>query len=107
MNECGTNEGTRTMETTHTLRKPVDSRRALQQRKKTLALCIFLALGIAGMLAMLLIGCGGWSAGADRRVLQQRSGTALVANRAVHQRDSFSSRCDESASGGFVRDREH
>jgi len=61
MNECGTNEGTRTMETTHTLRKPVDSRRALQQRKKTLALCIFLALGIAGMLAMLLIGCGGGS----------------------------------------------
>ena len=49
------------MEITHTLRKPVESRRALQQRKKTLALCIFLAFGIAGALAMLLIGCGGGS----------------------------------------------
>jgi uncharacterized protein GlcG (DUF336 family) len=47
------------METTHTLRKPVESRRALRQRKKTLALGIFLAFGIAGALAMLLIGCGG------------------------------------------------
>src|SRR6202171_1375269 len=49
------------MHTTHRLRKPVESRRALQQRKKTLALCIFLAFGIAGALAMLLIGCGGGS----------------------------------------------
>lgn len=49
------------MEITHTLRKPVESRRALQPRKKTLALCIFLAFGIAGALAMLLIGCGGGS----------------------------------------------
>jgi uncharacterized protein GlcG (DUF336 family) len=39
----------------------VESRRALQQRKKTLILGIFLALGIAGVLAMLLIGCGGES----------------------------------------------
>src|SRR3979490_2175287 len=46
------------METTPTLRKPVESRRALRQRKKTLALGIFLAFGIAGALAMLLIGCG-------------------------------------------------
>src|SRR5260370_36674309 len=61
MNECGTNEGTRTMEPTHTMRKPVDSRRALRQRKKTLALFIFLALGIARTLAMLVIGCGGGS----------------------------------------------
>jgi len=37
----------------------VESRRALQQRKKTLALAIFLAFGIAGVIAMLLIGCGG------------------------------------------------
>jgi uncharacterized protein GlcG (DUF336 family) len=49
------------VEITHTLRKPVESRRALQPRKKTLALCIFLAFGIAGALAMLLIGCGGGS----------------------------------------------
>src|SRR6266478_2809289 len=49
------------METTHKLRKPVESRRALQQRQKTLALCVVLALGIAGMLAILLIGCGGGS----------------------------------------------
>src|SRR6202171_4923911 len=49
------------MHTTHRLRKPVESRRALQQRKKTLALGIFLAFGIAGVLAMLLIGCGGGS----------------------------------------------
>ena len=47
------------MTTTHTLRKPVESRHALQQRKKTLALGILLAFGIAGALAMLLIGCGG------------------------------------------------
>jgi len=39
----------------------VEARCALQQRKKTLALGIFLALGIAGALAMLLIGCGSGS----------------------------------------------
>src|SRR3984893_11592458 len=49
------------METTRTLRKPMESRRALQQRKKTLVLGIFMVLGIAGALAMLLIGCGGGS----------------------------------------------
>jgi len=49
------------METTHKLRKPVTSRRALQQCQKTLALCIALTLGIAGALALLLIGCGGGS----------------------------------------------
>jgi uncharacterized protein GlcG (DUF336 family) len=49
------------MHTTHRLRKPVESRRALRQRKKTLALGIFLAFGIAGVLAMLLLGCGGGS----------------------------------------------
>jgi uncharacterized protein GlcG (DUF336 family) len=49
------------MEATHTLRKWVDSRRALQERKKTSIPAIFLALGIAGVLAMLLIGCGGGS----------------------------------------------
>jgi uncharacterized protein GlcG (DUF336 family) len=49
------------METTHSLRKPVESRRALQQRNKTLALGVFLALGIALALVMIIIGCGGGS----------------------------------------------
>jgi len=49
------------METTHKPRKPVGPRRALQQRKKTLILGIFMALGIPGALAMLLSGCGGGS----------------------------------------------
>src|SRR5260370_221088 len=49
------------METTHKLRKPVELLRALQQRKKTLAIGIFLAFGIAAALAMLLIGCGAGS----------------------------------------------
>ena len=39
----------------HTLRRPMESRRALRQRKKTSAPGIFLDLGIA---AMLLVGCG-------------------------------------------------
>jgi len=47
------------METTHKLRKPVQARRALQQRKQTLVLGIALALLLAGALALLLIGCGG------------------------------------------------
>src|SRR5260370_22023163 len=46
------------MGTTQSLRKPVESRRESQHRQKTLTLGIFLALGIAGALAMLLIGCG-------------------------------------------------
>jgi uncharacterized protein GlcG (DUF336 family) len=49
------------METIHKLRKPVESRRALQQRQKTLALGVALAVGIAGTLVMLLFGCGGGS----------------------------------------------
>src|SRR5437016_4791181 len=49
------------MQTAHTLRKLVEPRRALQQRKKTLILGIFLELGIAGVLAILLIGCAGGS----------------------------------------------
>src|SRR5258707_430131 len=46
------------MGTTHTLRKPVESRHALRQRRKTLALGILLAFGIAAALMMMLIGCG-------------------------------------------------
>jgi len=49
------------MEKTHTLRRPVESRRALQQRNKTLALGVFLAFGIALALAMIIVGCGGGS----------------------------------------------
>ena len=49
------------METTHKLRKPIDSRSAFRKRKITLALGIFLALGIAAALIMLLFGCGGGS----------------------------------------------
>ncbi len=50
------------MATTHTLRKPVASSQALRRRRKLLALGVFLALGIAGALLLLLIGCGGSSA---------------------------------------------
>ncbi len=50
------------METTHKLRKPVESRHALRHRQKTLALGVALAVGIAGTLALLLFGCGGTSA---------------------------------------------
>src|SRR5712691_4375653 len=56
-NECGTNEGTSAMGTTHKLREQMEAGRALRQRRKMLALG--LALGIAGALAFLLIGCGG------------------------------------------------
>ena len=50
------------MPTERHLRKPVAARRALEQRKKTLALGILLALGVAGVLALLLVGCGGGTA---------------------------------------------
>lgn len=49
------------MAAVHKLRKQVLSRHALAQRNKTLALGIFLALGIAGALVFLMIGCGGGS----------------------------------------------
>jgi uncharacterized protein GlcG (DUF336 family) len=49
------------MEKVHTIRRPVAARHALAQRNKTLALGILLALGIAGILALLLVGCGGGS----------------------------------------------
>jgi uncharacterized protein GlcG (DUF336 family) len=42
----------------HSIRKPVAARRALEQRQKTLLLGILLTLGIAGVLALLLVGCG-------------------------------------------------
>src|SRR5579863_589734 len=50
------------MQTKRHLRRPVAARRALEQRKKALALGILLALGVAGVLALLLVGCGGGNA---------------------------------------------
>ncbi len=47
------------METTHSLRKTVESRHALRRRNKTVALGVFLVLGIA--LVMIMVGCGGGS----------------------------------------------
>jgi len=49
------------METTLTLRRPMESRRAERHQKKTLALGVFLALGIALALVMIIAGCGGGS----------------------------------------------
>jgi hypothetical protein len=40
----------------HILRKPVESRQAYAHRRKTLALGIFLALGVALALTLLLLG---------------------------------------------------
>jgi uncharacterized protein GlcG (DUF336 family) len=49
------------MESTYTPLEPLQSRRAIRRRKRMLALSVFLALGIAGALAILLIGCGNGS----------------------------------------------
>lgn len=49
------------MAVTHKLRKPVESLQALRSRRKLLVVGVFLALGIAGVLALLLFGCGGGS----------------------------------------------
>ncbi len=45
----------------HKLRKPVDARRAHNKRRKTLAVGIVVAAGLAGLIAFLLAGCGGGS----------------------------------------------
>jgi len=42
----------------HVLRKPVESRHAYEQRRKTLAFGVVLALSLALALAFVLIGCG-------------------------------------------------
>ena len=47
------------MLTKHSIRRPLPADRVLQKRKKMLALGIVLALGIAGVLALILVGCGG------------------------------------------------
>lgn len=49
----------------YSLRRAVESQRALEHRNKTLALGIVLAIGIAIALAFLLAGCGGGSSGQD------------------------------------------
>jgi len=46
------------MALTHKLRKPVASGEALRSRNKVLVAGVFLALGVAGVLAFLLWGCG-------------------------------------------------
>src|SRR5271169_6325263 len=46
------------MGTSHILRKPVPSSRALHQRKVVLAFGVLLTFGIAAALAMLFFGCG-------------------------------------------------
>jgi hypothetical protein len=42
----------------HVLRKPVESRHAYEQRRKTLVFGMILALSLALALAFVLIGCG-------------------------------------------------
>src|SRR5713101_9384736 len=54
----------RPMPRSRLLRKSVGSQRALNQRRKALALGAALAIGIAGALALLLIGCGGGNSSA-------------------------------------------
>ncbi len=49
------------MQTIRTMRTPVESQSALRQRNKTLALGVFLALGIVMALLMIMVGCGGGS----------------------------------------------
>src|SRR5579859_137660 len=43
----------------HSIRRPVGAGSALRQRRKILVLGIVLALGLAGALVLLLVGCGG------------------------------------------------
>lgn len=50
------------MAITHKLRKPVEAQQALRSRRKLLIVGVFLTLGIAGALAVLLLGCGGGTA---------------------------------------------
>lgn len=42
----------------HTLRRPVESRRAYQQRRRTIVWGMLLAIGIAVALTVLMVGCG-------------------------------------------------
>ena len=47
----------------HVLHKPIESSRAYQQRRKTIAWAMFLAIGIAAAPAVLLVGCGSVTSG--------------------------------------------
>ncbi|MFI5093866.1 MAG: heme-binding protein [Candidatus Acidiferrum sp.] len=49
------------MPTEHSIRRPVAAQRVLERQRKTLAVGILLALGIAVILALLLVSCGGGS----------------------------------------------
>jgi uncharacterized protein GlcG (DUF336 family) len=49
------------MQKEHSIRKPVAAHLALKRRRKTLVLGILFALGVAAVLAMLLVSCGGGS----------------------------------------------
>src|SRR5262249_27636022 len=66
------------MATTHSLRRPVESNRALAHRKKTLAFAFLLAIGIAVAMGLLLVGCGGGSSGAAASVVVTPSAAALT-----------------------------
>jgi hypothetical protein len=78
----------RIMYSQHSIRRPVAARRVLKRRQKTLALGILLALGIAGVLALLLVGCGGGSSAllspasirADQISIQRRAAALLQAS---------------------------
>lgn len=47
------------MATNHSIRRPVEAGTAFRQRRKALALGIILTVGLAGVLVLLLVGCGG------------------------------------------------
>jgi len=47
------------MAVTHKLGKPVESQQVLRSRRKMLVVGVFVTLGISGVLAFLLLGCGG------------------------------------------------
>jgi uncharacterized protein GlcG (DUF336 family) len=47
----------------HVLRKPIESSHAYQQRRRTIAWAMFLAIGIAAALAVLLVGCDSVTSG--------------------------------------------
>jgi hypothetical protein len=54
------------------LRKSVNAHRALDQRKRFLVFGAALAFGIAGAIALLMVGCGGGNPAAVFLLLQHR-----------------------------------
>jgi uncharacterized protein GlcG (DUF336 family) len=63
----------------HTLRRPVESRHAYAQRRKTIALGMVIALGLAAALAILLVGCAGRSAASTSVAASTPTAAALTA----------------------------